>query len=150
MKSRVPAATQRTPPASSVTIKRRMENTRQQDTSPEVQLRKALHRLGLRYFVHRRPIAGLRTKADIVFPRARLAIFIDGCFWHGCPEHGTWPKSNAEWWREKIERNRRRDAEATRLLSQAGWTVLRIWEHEPVQRAVEKVRRAWRRNTSRN
>src|SRR5438034_877765 len=109
------------PPASSADVRRRMQATRQRDTPAEVALRSALHRLGLRFRVQRRPIAGLSRRADIVFSTARVAIFVDGCFWHGCPEHATWPKKNARWWREKIEGNRRRDADTDAQLEAGGW-----------------------------
>jgi DNA mismatch endonuclease (patch repair protein) len=106
-----------------------MQATRQRDTPPELAVRRALHRLGLRYRINYQ-IPGTRHRADIVIRRAKLAIFIDGCFWHGCPEHGTWPKRNAAWWREKIEGNVRRDRDAIRQLAAAGWRALRYWEHQ--------------------
>jgi DNA mismatch endonuclease (patch repair protein) len=106
-------------------------------TAIEFALRRELHRRGLRYRLHRRPITGLRREADIVFPRAQVAIFVDGCFWHACPTHATWPKVNAEFWRTKIERNRERDRETDARLADAGWTVVRVWEHDdPVASAV--------------
>jgi len=109
-----------------------MQKARTRDTAPEMALRSALHRLGLRFRVDRAPLSGVRRRADIVFTRAKVAVFVDGCFWHGCPIHGTRPKNNAEWWREKIEANRRRDRETDALLRQAGWQVYRAWEHEGV------------------
>jgi len=106
-------------------------------TAIEFALRRELHRRGLRYRLHRRPIAGLRREADIVFPRARVAIFVDGCFWHACPTHATWPKANAEFWKTKIERNRERDRETDERLREAGWEVVRVWEHDdPVTSAI--------------
>jgi DNA mismatch endonuclease (patch repair protein) len=96
----------------------------------------------LRYRVDFAPIAGLRRRADVVFPRLRIAVFWDGCFWHGCPEHGSWPKQNAAWWREKIERNQRRDRETDRRLTDAGWLVLRFWEHEDPEAAASVVAEA--------
>lgn len=108
------------------------------DTGPERELRSALHRTGLRFRVHVRPLAGVRREADIVFPKARVAVFVDGCFWHGCPEHASWPKANAHWWREKIEANRRRDADTDERLRAAGWMVIRMWTHEdPVAKSAE-------------
>jgi DNA mismatch endonuclease (patch repair protein) len=89
--------------------------------------------------VHRRPLAGLRRDADIVFPRERVAVFVDGCYWHGCPQHGTWPKANAQFWRDKIEGNRRRDQDTNARLAAAGWTAVRVWEHEQSQRAADRV-----------
>lgn len=106
-------------------------------TAAEHALRSELHRRGLRYRLHRRPIRGLRREADIVFLRARVAIFVDGCFWHACPMHATWPKANAEFWRQKIERNRERDTETNARLIDDGWAVVRVWEHDdPVMSAV--------------
>lgn len=81
----------------------------------------------------------MRSRADIVFPRVRLAIYVDGCFWHGCPEHATWPKTNDQWWRAKIEANVRRDRRVDEQLIQAGWRPVRIWEHEDPQRAVDRI-----------
>lgn len=103
---------------------------RQKGTRAEIGLRKALHAKGLRYRLQVPILAGLRRTADIVFPRARIAIFVDGCFWHGCPEHCSWPKRNADFWREKIEANRSRDADTDRRLNALGWTTVRLWEHE--------------------
>lgn len=110
------------------------------DTGPELALRRALHRLGLRYFVHRRPVPEIRREADIVFPGAKVAVFVDGCFWHGCPEHGRREhRTNGWYWPEKIERNRTRDRETDALLLAADWTPVRIWEHESVQQAAHRV-----------
>jgi DNA mismatch endonuclease, patch repair protein len=135
----------KTPPASSADALRRMRSQRQRDTKGELELRSLLHRRGLRFRVHAL-LPGLRRRSDIVFTRARVVVFVDGCFWHGCPEHGTWPKENADWWREKIEANQRRDRDTDARLTAAGWTVIRVWEHEdPTQAAdqiVEIVRRA--------
>jgi DNA mismatch endonuclease (patch repair protein) len=116
-----------------------MQATRQRDTPAEVALRSALHRLGLRFRVQRRPVAGLKRRADIVFAPARVAVFVDGCFWHGCPEHATWPKKNALWWREKIEGNRKRDADTDEQLAAAGWLSVRVWGHEKPAEAAERV-----------
>lgn len=95
-----------------------------------MQVRRAVHALGLRYRVDVRPLANLNRRADLVFIRAKVAVFVDGCYWHGCPEHGTTAKTNAAYWTPKIQRNRERDAETNRLLRAAGWVVLRAWEHE--------------------
>jgi len=102
-------------------------------------LRRALHALGWRFYVDRSPIVGLRSRADIVFPRLRVAVFIDGCFWHGCPLHGTWPVNNAAWWRAKIDGNRARDQRVTATLVESDWTAVRIWEHEGIDDAVARV-----------
>ncbi|MFF3416624.1 very short patch repair endonuclease [Streptomyces sp. NPDC002698] len=100
------------------------------DTAPEVAVRRLLHAAGLRYRVNV-PVPGMsRRTIDIAFTKARVAIFLDGCFWHGCPEHATHPKANAEWWRKKLDRNMSRDIETTEHLAASGWTVLRFWEHE--------------------
>jgi len=93
-------------------------------------LRRIVHSLGMRYYVNRRPIAGVRRTADLVFPRAKVAVFIDGCFWHGCPDHHTVAKTNAAYWAEKVRRNRERDRETNQLLADAGWEAVRVWEHE--------------------
>jgi DNA mismatch endonuclease (patch repair protein) len=102
-------------------------------------VRSELHRRGLRYRVDRAPIPGLRRRADIVFPRRRVAVFIDGCFWHGCPDHGTWPKANADWWRAKIEANRTRDRDTDQRLASAGWTVVRAWDHEDAILVADRI-----------
>jgi DNA mismatch endonuclease (patch repair protein) len=109
------------------------------DTKPELALRRAVHALGLRYYVNRRPIRSVRRTADLLFPRLRLAVFVDGCFWHGCPTHHTVAKSNADFWAEKVATNRRRDTDTNARLAGAGWTVVRIWEHEPVEPAASRV-----------
>jgi DNA mismatch endonuclease (patch repair protein) len=116
-----------------------MQATRRRDTGGELALRSELHRRGLRYRVERQVLKGLRRRADIVFSRQKVAVFVDGCFWHGCPDHGTWPKNNAAWWREKIEANRARDADTDRRLREAGWFSVRVWEHEPVAAAADRV-----------
>ncbi|XIE78683.1 very short patch repair endonuclease [Streptomyces sp. SBR177] len=117
----------------------RMSKQRSRNTGVEMALRHSLHAAGLRYRVHRRPLKGVRREADIVFGPAKVAVFVDGCFWHGCPEHATWPKRNAEFWREKIEKNRVRDANTDARLKDAGWLALRIWEHESAAEAAAKV-----------
>lgn len=104
-----------------------MARIKGRDTRPEILLRKALWRRGLRYRVNKR-IEGIRP--DVVFIGSRLAVFADGCFWHACPLHGTQPVTNQEYWRKKLRRNVERDAENNRALQEAGWRVLRLWEHE--------------------
>ncbi len=118
--------------------RRRMAGQRRRDTMPERALRSALHRRGLRFRVDYRA-AGARTRIDIAFTAQRLAVFVDGCFWHGCPSHFTEPKSNTSWWLEKIEANRRRDRHSNARLEAAGWRVLRIWEHTKTDEAVDAV-----------
>ena len=105
-----------------------MARVPKRDTAPELAVRRAAH--ALRYFVDGPPLRGVRRRADLVFPRLRIAVFVDGCFWHGCPCHGNRPRHNGDWWREKIERNRRRDQDTDRRLAETGWTVVRAWEHD--------------------
>ncbi|SER23745.1 T/G mismatch-specific endonuclease [Lentzea xinjiangensis] len=120
-------------------VRARMSKQKTRDTRIEVELRRALFAGGLRYRVHRRPVQGVRREADIVFTSAKVAVFVDGCFWHGCPEHATWPKNNAEFWRTKIETNRRRDLDTDRKLADAGWLAVRVWEHESPAVAAARV-----------
>nr|WP_276329068.1 very short patch repair endonuclease [Crossiella equi] len=120
--------------ASSAGVRASMRGNRGRDTQPELALRALLHAKGLRYRVSAKPLAGWRRTADIVFPSARVAVFVDGCFWHGCPEHHRPSATNSEFWRAKVEGNRKRDAETTALLEAEDWTVIRAWEHEdPVE-----------------
>lgn len=127
-----------TPPASSAESLRRMRRQRQRDTAAEVAIRSLLHRSGFRFRVDY-PLPGLRRRADIAFPRARVAVMVDGCFWHSCPQHGTQPKENAAWWREKIECNVARDRDTDARLAAAGWVSLRIWEHEDPAEAAARI-----------
>ncbi len=117
----------------------RMARVRQKGTSAEIDLRKALHSKGMRYRLHVQLLTKPRRVADIVFSSTRIAIFVDGCFWHGCPEHASWPKSNADFWREKIETNRARDADTDQRLRSLGWTVIRIWAHENADDAADSI-----------
>lgn len=122
--------------ASSDGVRRSMQSNKGRDTKPELRLRREAHALGLRYRVSIRPLPEIRRTADLVFTRLKLAVFLDGCFWHGCPEHHTVSKTNEEYWAEKLRRNRERDQETDERLRQAGWTVVRFWEHEdPVEAA---------------
>jgi DNA mismatch endonuclease, patch repair protein len=109
------------------------------DTKPEMLLRRALHAKGLRYRVDLAPIRGMRRRADVVFGPAKLAVYVDGCFWHSCPEHATVPKNNREWWVEKLAANVARDRDTDRQLREAGWRVIRVWEHEDMESAAERV-----------
>ena len=115
---------------SSPEASRRMARVRQRGTDIELELRKALYALGLRYCLQVPLLSKPRRVADIAFLGPRIAVFVDGCFWHGCPLHATWPKENAEFWRAKIEANRARDADTDRRLGGLGWEVVRIWAHE--------------------
>jgi len=116
-----------------------MASTRGRDNDWERSLRSALHRRGLRFRIHCRIVEGTRRSVDIVFPGPRVAVFFDGCFWHGCPKHGTWPKNNAAWWREKIETNICRDRDTDRRLISSGWRVVRVWEHEAIDTAADRI-----------
>jgi DNA mismatch endonuclease, patch repair protein len=133
------------PVPTSPRVSARFSRHPRRDTIPEVALRRELFRVGLRYRVDAAPVRGLRRKADVVFPGARVAVFVDGCFWHGCPEHVKWPKVNVAWWRRKIEGNQARDRETDARLAAEGWTSLRVWEHEAVTAAAGRVLRAVRR-----
>ncbi len=117
-----------------------MQRQRRSGTEPEMAVRRAAHALGLRYFVNRRPLPNLRRTADLVFPRAKVAVFVDGCFWHGCPEHGNKRyKENSWYWPEKIASNKRRDADTDRRLRSESWLPIRIWEHENPLDAVALI-----------
>lgn len=127
------------PSPSSPGVTDRMSRQARRDTQPEVQLRRLLHAAGLRYRVAF-PVPGMsRRTIDIAFTRMRLAVFVDGCFWHGCPVHATWPKSNGEWWEAKIRKNQERDLSTTAHLHDRGWSVLRLWEHEAPASAAGQV-----------
>lgn len=120
-------------------VRARMARQKSRNTQVEIALRRLLHSMGLRYRVHCRPLPSLRREADIVFGPARVAVFVDGCFWHGCPDHGTWPKNNAPFWRAKIEKNRERDRDTDDQLRLADWEPVRVWEHEPAEQAAERI-----------
>jgi DNA mismatch endonuclease (patch repair protein) len=122
-----------------------MQGTPQRDTPPELRLRRVLHRLGLRYSIDSRPISESTRRADIVFRRAKVAVFVDGCFWHGCPIHGTAPKTNASFWRNKIKTNKKRDADTNNQLRKHGWSIVRVWEHEDPKLAALRVQSALKR-----
>jgi DNA mismatch endonuclease (patch repair protein) len=124
-----------------------MRNQARRDTAAELAIRRELWRRGLRYRVDVAPTSGLRRRADIVFTRARVAVYVDGCFWHRCPIHGTMPKANHEWWRAKLDGNVERDRDTDRSLADAGWLVIRIWEHEDPVDAASRIEAAVRRPT---
>ncbi len=109
------------------------------DTTPEVAVRKLLHAQGFRYRVNARVPGMPRRTVDILFLGPRVAVFLDGCFWHGCPQHATSPRSNADWWRQKLDRNMARDFETTQHMAADGWHVLRFWEHESPTDVADRV-----------
>lgn len=117
-----------------------MRSNRRVDTGPELRLRSALHALGLR-FRKDYPIETVdrKVRPDVVFTRARICVFCDGCFWHSCPEHASMPQTNREFWERKLERNVERDRQADRALATEGWIVLRVWEHEEPDTAAQRI-----------
>ncbi|MEV4134420.1 very short patch repair endonuclease [Dactylosporangium sp. NPDC049742] len=125
--------------ASSSRTRASMRGNRSRDTRPELAVRSAVHAFGLRFRVCTRPLPEFRRTADLVFTRAKVAVFVDGCFWHGCPAHHTTSVSNASYWADKVTRNRERDRETDLRLTAAGWAVVRIWEHEDVSSAALRV-----------
>ncbi|GGV56122.1 very short patch repair endonuclease [Streptomyces griseoloalbus] len=125
--------------ASSAARRRNMQAIRSRDTKPEITIRRLVHAAGLRYRVAARPLPDLRRTADMVFRPAKVAVFIDGCYWHGCPEHYVPPKTNSGYWSEKVIGNVRRDRETDEKLREAGWLVLRFWEHEPSDACADKI-----------
>ena len=129
------------PPASSEAVRRRMQSTPQRDTPAELRVRRALHSMGLRYSVDAKPLSNSPRRADIVFRRAKIAVLVDGCFWHGCPLHVSWPRANARFWRQKIGANRARDAKTDRELKKHGWLAIRVWEHQDPSRAARLISR---------
>lgn len=129
-------------PATDPATSARMRAQRRRDTAPELALRRELHRRGVRYYVDRAPVKGVRRRADLVFPRRKVAVYVDGCFWHSCPQHATFPKNNAQWWAEKLAGNVTRDRDTDTRLTDAGWTVVRVWEHENPVVAANRVQEA--------
>lgn len=128
------------PEPSSTAVSDRMRRNRRRDSKPELAVRQLLHAAGLRYRVDRPIRAGSRlVRPDVVFGPARIAVFIDGCFWHRCPEHGTSPRANSAYWGPKLQRNVDRDRAVDDALSTAGWTVIRAWEHEDPQKVAARI-----------
>jgi DNA mismatch endonuclease (patch repair protein) len=138
----VSARTSAGPTRLDVVTRRRMQRQARRDTAPELALRRELHRRGRRFFVDRAPERGMRRRADLLFPRRRTAVYVDGCFWHSCPVHATRPKNNAEWWAAKLAGNVVRDRDTDARLAEAGWVVVRVWEHEEPAAAADRVDRA--------
>jgi DNA mismatch endonuclease, patch repair protein len=128
------------PPPSSAGASATMRANRPTGTKPEAGLRSELHRRGFRFRKNLTvAVGGIRTAPDIVFQRQRVAVFVDGCFWHGCPTHATSPRANADYWLPKLARNRERDSQITHELEAAGWRVIRVWEHQDVETAADAV-----------
>jgi DNA mismatch endonuclease (patch repair protein) len=116
-----------------------MQAIRSRDTTPERMIRRLVHAQGLRYRVAAKPLPDLRRTADMVFRPVKIAVFIDGCYWHGCPEHYVSPKTNPGYWSDKVARNMARDRDTNQRLAEAGWTVLRFWEHQPSAECAEQI-----------
>ncbi|MGC4862808.1 very short patch repair endonuclease [Micromonospora sp. DT41] len=135
------SAMTRRPTALNAAVSAQMSRMPRTRTKPEMSVRRELHRRGLRFRVNH---PGLPGRPDIAFTRARLAVFVDGCFWHLCPQHAVLPKNNATWWREKLQRNVQRDREKDEALAALGWTVLHVWEHEDPVAVAEIVEQLWR------
>jgi DNA mismatch endonuclease (patch repair protein) len=134
-----------TPPSAAVAA--RMSRHPRRDTGPELTLRKALHAAGYRYRVQL-PVPGRRRRTvDVAFTRRKVAVFVDGCFWHGCAEHRGVPATNSEWWRRKLEKNVARDADTDEHLRRLGWVVIRVWEHETAEAALGRIEAALNRVT---
>lgn len=116
-----------------------MRSNRSRDTAPELAIRRLVHGSGLRYRVDIKPIPDLKRRGDLIFTRAQVVVFVDGCYWHGCPKHFKTPKTNSAYWLNKIEKNIARDHDTNVRLEAAGWTVLRYWEHEDSDRVANDV-----------
>jgi len=125
-----------------------MQGNKRRDTRPETAIRSAVHRRGLRYRVDDQPLPRLRRRADLVFRSTKVAVFVDGCLWHGCPEHCRVPETHNEYWSEKIARNVRRDRDTNQRLQEAGWLPLRVWEHDDPEEAADRVEKAVARRRS--
>lgn len=121
-----------------------MARVARRDTRPELAIRRELHARGLRYRVDASPVPSLRGRADILFRRARVAVYVDGCFWHNCPDHGVLPKGNREWWRQKLAATVRRDRGTDSALAELDWRVVRVWEHEDPVAATDRIEAAVR------
>jgi DNA mismatch endonuclease (patch repair protein) len=133
------------PSASSPAALSRMKSQRQRDTGPEMALRRELHRRGYRYRVQARVLDG-RRRHDMVFASARVVVEVRGCFWHLCPEHGSIPKANGQWWQDKLNATRKRDLDTERQLAEAGWTLVVIWEHDDPIASSDRVEKALERS----
>ena len=140
----------RAPRSSSASVSRRMQNTPRRDTPFEMLVRTRLHRRGLRFRVDRTIPGVTRSRPDLIFSKERVAVFLDGCFWHSCPQHGTTPHSNRQWWVEKLQSNFKRDRRHDHELTAAGWLALRFWEHEEPATVVDAIERHVRSRRVRN
>jgi DNA mismatch endonuclease (patch repair protein) len=130
-----------TPAPLNATVSAQMQRMPRSSSGPEMLIRRELHSRGLRFRVNHPRLPG---RPDIAFTAARIAVFIDGCFWHSCPDHGVLPRNNRHWWRSKLERNVERDREKDALLEKLGWTVLHVWEHEEPLEAADAIEQLWR------
>ncbi len=126
-------------------VSAQMSRMPRRSTGPEMAVRRELHRRGLRFRVN---FTALPGRPDLVFTRARIAVFVDGCFWHRCPDHATMPRNNREWWSAKLERNVARDGEKDAALQALGWVPLHVWEHEGPGDACDRIERLWRSRTA--
>ncbi|MGC4154456.1 MAG: very short patch repair endonuclease [Propionicimonas sp.] len=122
--------------------RRAMQGNRSRDTAPELAVRRLVHAMGMRYLVNARPVPNIRRTADLVFRGPRVAVFIDGCYWHGCPLHYRQPATHVDFWRDKVTQNQARDADTDTVLRAAGWRVLRFWEHDAPETVAEAIRAA--------
>lgn len=134
------------PRPTSAMVSAQMSRMPRSSTAPEVALRRALHAAGLRFRIHRRDLPGT---PDVVLSAARVVVFLDGCFWHGCADHGTLPKNNRDWWMRKLAGNRERDLRKDAELLQLGWTPMHFWEHTPTEAMVDEIVAIWRVRTGR-
>jgi DNA mismatch endonuclease, patch repair protein len=135
------ASARHTPAPLNATVSAQMQRMPRSSSGPEMAIRRELHGRGLRFRVNHPRLPG---RPDIAFTAARIAVFIDGCFWHSCPDHSVLPKNNRDWWRSKLERNVERDREKDALLEKLGWTVLHVWEHKEPLEAADEIEQLWR------
>jgi len=126
-------------------VSEQMSRMPRKDSKPELALRRELYKLGLRYRIHVKKLPGT---PDIVFQKAKMVVFVDGCFWHSCHRHGKTPKSNHEWWRKKFEENMKRDKRNDFELESMGWLPIHIWEHEDPIESAHTIREVWKQRTS--
>lgn len=130
---------QKTPSSRSLAVRNVMRANRGVDTAPELAIRRLLHQSGYRYTVNKRPEKDINRRADIIFRSAKVAVFVHGCFWHGCPKHYVLPKSNKKYWSAKVKRNKERDSETRSLLQTRGWRVIVVWEHEDEKKSANLI-----------